>query len=62
MELIQYYLTNVFYYQMDLKLFYLFNPNKFFVCLIVNCKTLYILILLNKEIFYIHYVLDPLLF
>ena len=62
MELIQYHLTNVFYYQMNLKLFYLFYPNKFFVCLIVNCKTLYILILLYKEIFYIHNVIDQLLF
>ena len=58
MELIQYYLTNVFLNQMDLKLFYLSYLNKFFVCLIVNYRTLYILILLYIKLFYIHYVLN----
>ena len=54
MEQIQYYLTNVVCYQKDSEQFYLFYPNKLFVCLIVNCKTLYILILPYIELFYIH--------
>ena len=62
MELIQYYLTNVFNYQMDLMLFYQFYLNKFFVCLIVNYKNLYILIFLYIKLFFIHYVLDQQIF
>ena len=58
MEHYQYYQSNVFLNRMDFKLFNLFYPNIFFVCLIVNCKTLYILILLYIKLVYIHYVLD----
>ena len=52
-----YYQSNVFYFQMDLVLFFKFHPNIYFVYLIEDYKIFYILILLYMKIFYIHHVL-----
>ena len=50
-----YYQSKIFYFQTDLKLFFYFYPDIYFVYLIVNYKILYIKFPHYKDIFYNHY-------